>query len=679
MNVTKLNPRVKIMHSILLLSLFALAVPSAEKPLADALVLWPKTAIDTDPKLAGAQMLPKELAGKAMSVSVKLRTSAAGAPVKIIGWKGRGDRPAVRLFSEQAKSNLFLRAELSTDARNRPLQLSVPFQSLGVSESQLLVLRYSGARLELFADGVLVDEEWPLGSLLPAESGLEIGAAVEQVAIWNRALSDDEVLQLSGGREGLSAREQNMLGRQLPIGQYWKPRGFNVHVGDCMPFFHQGRFHLFYLFDRRHHASKWGLGAHQWAHVSTTDLRQWEHHPMAISITDQMEGSICTGSTFFHEDVYYAFYAVRMSDGSPAQLCAATSTDGVHFKKNPPLATLKEPYQPGPGRDPVVFRHPATGLFHMLVTTELANPPVPGRGGCLAQLVSPDLKKWEQREPFLVPGYPGQPECPDYFLWNGWYYLVFSNDGVARYRMSRGPLGPWLRPVVDVFDGPRTGVLKTAAFTGDRRIGAAFLVSPDGYGGELIFREVFQHPDGTLGTRWPAELVPPADELLSLTIVPLTSGVSGDAKKLGLNAPQDLVMASLASAPREFLLRARVNPGTNASWFGLRIGATKDGRGGHEIRFEPRREKMGLRPSRSSTVDENESTSIYDVTGLGQSFELEVIVRGEIVDVCVDKRRTLAARIPAMEGGHIFAFAQNAEVIFENLELRPLLNGEPRR
>jgi hypothetical protein len=613
-----------------------------------------------------------QIAGKAMTLSVKLRKSALDAPASIIGWKRPANLPAVRLFCDQVKSNLFLRAELSTDAKDRPLQLSLPREALGVEEGHVIVLRYSGARLELFADGVLVDEEWPLGSLPRADSGLEIGPAVQQAAIWNRALSDDEMQQLSGGRDALAEREWRMLGPELPIGQYWRPRGFNAHVGDCMPFFHEGRFHLFYLFDRRHHASKWGLGAHQWAHVSTTDLRQWEHHPLAISITDEMEGSICTGSTFFHGGIYYAFYAVRMSDGSPAPLCAATSKDGVRFNKNPPLATLKEPYQPGPGRDPVVFQHPTTKLFHMLVTTELANPPVPGRGGCLAQLVSPDLQHWEQREPFLIPGYPGQPECPDYFVWNNWYYLVFSNDGVARYRMARRPLGPWLRPKVDVFDGPRTGVLKTAAFTGDRRIGAAFLTSPAGYGGELIFREVFQHPDGSLGTRWPAELVPETSASLSLTLQPLTSGVSGDAAKLKLNAPQGLVVASLASAPRDFLLRTRVHPGTNFSYFGLRIGAAKSGRGGHELRFEPRREKVGLRPARSSTVAENELTSIYDVTGLEQPFDLELIVKGEIVDVCVDKRRTLAARLPDREGDQVFAFAQNAEVTFENVELRPL-------
>ena len=184
-----------------------------------------------------------------------------------------------------------------------------------------------------------------------------------------------------------------------------------------MPFFHDGRFHLFYLFDRHHHASKWNLGAHQWAHASTLDLVHWEQHPMAVPITDESEGSICTGSVFFHEGVYYAFYAVRTCDGSPAPLHAATSADGIHFTKNPAIARLSAPYTGGSARDPIVFREQSTGLFHMLLTSSLKSPAIANRGGCLAHLVSQDLKSWEQREPFLVPGYPGEPECPDYFEW----------------------------------------------------------------------------------------------------------------------------------------------------------------------------------------------------------------------------------------------------------------------
>jgi beta-fructofuranosidase len=355
----------------------------------------------------------------------------------------------------------------------------------------------------LLADGVLVDEEWPIGSLLAAEGPVQIGSAwrgrVRQVAVWNRALADDEMLRLSGGREGLADRERRILGPQLPIGQGWSPRGINTHVGDCMPFFHAGRFHLFYLFDRHNGHSKWGLGAHQWAHASTTDLVNWKHHPLAIGITQESEGSICTGSVFFHAGTYHAFYSVRMADLSASPLCVATSEDGLHFTKHPPFAYLTAPYKPEPARDPVVFREEATGLFHLLATTSLVASPVADRGGCLAHLVSRDLKRWEQREPFIVTGYPGEPECPDYFAWHGWYYLIFSHQGIARYRMSRGPLGPWQVPAVDTFEDPEAKVMKTAAFTGDRRIGVAFMPpAHDIYAGKLVFREILQRADGSL-------------------------------------------------------------------------------------------------------------------------------------------------------------------------------------
>ena len=109
------------------------------------------------------------------------------------------------------------------------------------------------------------------------------------------------------------------------------------------------------------------------------------------------------------------------------------------------------------------------------------------------------------------------PECSDYFYWNGWYYLVYSDPPHATtYRMSRDPLGPWLAPVNDAFDTPMARVFKTAAFTGNRRLAVAFLASlandkDDGgweYAGNAVFRELVQHPDGSLGMKWPVEMVP---------------------------------------------------------------------------------------------------------------------------------------------------------------------------
>lgn len=44
--------------------------------------------------------------------------------------------------------------------------------------------------------------------------------------------------------------------------QYFKPHQENLSVGDCMPFFHNSVFHLFYLLDEDHHCKNDGLVGH---------------------------------------------------------------------------------------------------------------------------------------------------------------------------------------------------------------------------------------------------------------------------------------------------------------------------------------------------------------------------------------------------------------------------------
>jgi len=480
--------------------------PLDEPPFADAVAVWSsaRPVVENDGPT-----------GKALTIWVHLENADRLPVGEMVGWRGLGESWTVRIHCALVAEKPMLVATVMTDVREQPLGLLVPASMLESDSEHVLVFRYAGHRLELWIDGVLADEEWPMGSLRAAVGSMEVGGAmrghVRQVAWWDRALSNQEVMLLSAGSAGRAERERRILGVNIPVGQFWLPRGYNVHVGDCMPFFHDGRFHLFYLRDRRNHGSKWGLGAHEWAHLSTTDLIKWEEHPLAIAITEESEGSICTGSVVFHGGAYHAFYSVRMADGSAAPLCVATSEDGINFVKQPPLAHLTAPYQSQPARDPLVFFDALAGRCHMLVTTSLASPAVAGRGGCLARLVSDDLRQWEQCEPFLVTDLASEPECPDYFAWRGWYYLIFSLQGVAHYRMSRHPLGPWQKPGHDIFDGPDARVMKTAAFTGDRRIGVAFVPrARDVYGGRVIFRELTQRPDGSLATHWPPELKPSA-------------------------------------------------------------------------------------------------------------------------------------------------------------------------
>lgn len=72
---------------------------------------------------------------------------------------------------------------------------------------------------------------------------------------------------------------------------------------------------------------------------TSSDLKSWRHHPIAIGIDENWEKSICTGSVTFDGKQYYAFYATRLitqDDQINEQLSYAVSKDGLTFKKQKP-------------------------------------------------------------------------------------------------------------------------------------------------------------------------------------------------------------------------------------------------------------------------------------------------------------------------------------------------------
>lgn len=453
--------------------------------------------------------------------------------------------------------------------------------------------------------------------------------------------------------------------------QYFKPAEGDRFVGDCMPFFHDGTFHLFYLLDEGHHRLQGGLGGHQWAHATTADLIRWTHHPLAISITEEWEASICTGSVFFYEGTFYAFYATRMPDWTQ-HLGLATSQDGIRFQKTKPnpFASPPKGYSPYHFRDPVVFRDDQTGFFHMLVTAWLKDYPIPDRAGCLAHLVSSDLRNWETKEPFLIPGLPGPPECPDYFEWDAWHYLIFSNGLVPHYRLSHHPFGPWTRPKVDTLDGALSRVMKTAPFTGNRRFGVAWLGTREGdkddgkpqWAGNAVFREIIQHADGSLGASFLPEMVPGSGTPLDAQFTAVTPGVAGNGRRIRMEAMEGLAVGMYADLPQNVHITAEVVPRAPSALFGLRLRGTGQFEDGYNLRFRPYESQVDLH-----------NESIFSVEGLDQPFSLDVILKHDIIDVCIDKRRCLINRCPERRGDRLFLFCQDGDVAFEAIDVAPLL------
>lgn len=449
----------------------------------------------------------------------------------------------------------------------------------------------------------------------------------------------------------------------------YKPEG-SFFVGDCMPFYHEDVFHLYYLLDENHHQGKGGLGGHQWAHVSSRDLVEWQHHPLALPISEDWEASICTGSVFWYAGVFHAFYATRKPDWTQ-HLSHATSTDGITFTKISPNPFLSPPKGFGifDFRDPFVFCD-ESGLFQMLVTAKLDPYPLFDRGGCLLRLSSSDLYNWNVEDPFFVPGgmpgYRSVPECSDYFYWNGWYYLLFSLGLRTYYRMAKAPFGPWQKPVIDLLDSPLSSVMKTCPIWNKRRIGASFLGTREGdlddgsllWAGNVVFRELIQHEDGTLSTGFVPEMQINSRREARLKKEALSEGVIIEEGHVFLSANQTQEVVAYYPIPSDFKMRCRVTPLSTS----MRLGFGLRGSGRYErqvdLVFEPGLRKVSLA-----------NQVIEGVGDICQPFELSVLFREDIVEACINQSRCIINRLPELQGDRLFLFAEHGSAVFENLHV----------
>lgn len=440
-----------------------------------------------------------------------------------------------------------------------------------------------------------------------------------------------------------------------------------------MPFYHEGVFHFYYLIDEDHHQALGGLGGHQWAHAASSDLVEWRHYPLALAITEAEECSICTGSIFYHGGTFYAFHAVRRPDWTQ-RLGVATSADGITFVKQPVPLHAEPPanYDPVHFRDPGIFYEPESKLFHQLVTASVLDCPIPRLGGCLAHLVSSDLQHWQLQAPFIIPGFDDAPECPDHFEWNGWYYLVFSSHGLAHYRMARSPLGPWQRPAYDLLDGPWARVMKTAAYHDNRRLGAAWIGTrlddkDNGrfrWGGHAVFRELVQNADGTLGTKFPPEMVDalvPVDSVplslpTALPVVGQTEGVTLEVGRIHLQAGEGTAALAFADLPLNARIRLMVLPVESPACIGVRLRESAPFEGGVVLQLLGERQRVELYDA-----------ALDPVIGLDGPCMLDIVLKDELIDVCVNERYCLINRCPEQKGRGLTLFCQAGTVVFEGV------------
>lgn len=440
--------------------------------------------------------------------------------------------------------------------------------------------------------------------------------------------------------------------------QYFKPAG-NLFVGDCIPFAHNNTYYLYWLLDSGHHSALGGLGGHQWALSTSTDLKTWKHYPVVLGIDEDWEKSICTGSVVYYKNKFYAFYATRLIDADGKvneQLSYAISDDGIHFNKQKPNPF----YTSAPGYSKRNFRDPKVsvdekGVFHLFVSSAKEGSPTHD-DGALVHLSSSDLKNWTVLDP-LTYGEVDVPECPDYFQWKGWYYLVYGQGGNTYYLKSKNKYGPWEWPRYQALNEDWVNVAKTAEFTNGRRIVAGWIPNKRNnedngreiFGGNIVLRELGQEADGTLNTFFPPE-----------TALATGAPVINETNKI-IDAPDGMKAFFFENIPVNCVISFDVEQLGSLAEFGLYLRSDKNAASSYKLDFSPQNRMVGLG-----------ETHITAVEGLEKRIKVQVVMKDDMIDVSVDGKRCIDNRLYQKKGNYTGFFAKHGKLRFNSIKIAPL-------
>lgn len=465
--------------------------------------------------------------------------------------------------------------------------------------------------------------------------------------------------------------------------------------GDPIPFYHSGVHHVFYL-----HSSK----TMSWYHLASRDLVHWEELAPAI-LADEEDGMIATGSIVEKDGVFYAFYSTASAkDIGPGReaVRVATSRDLVQWTKQagPPLLLLRRDV-PEVGtydslanwRDPNVFWNPQAAEWWLAIAAHEKTEPAYPYAGAVALATSKDMRSWKvRREPLLATREIVASECPDVFpLGSGWAMVYYADT--TRIRLADNPGGPWRRPVNDAPWGLHFQAGKTE-FDGKRRIIHAYLersasdFAEHVYGGCMALpREVFLDEHGAVATRLVPEVIaacredatngkgaqvfmPGKDDPVS--IGPNTVALSA---KLGATA-----LALWKDAPADFFLTADVKLASGAT-LNLLLRGKEQGNPPAHMSASPLDDSYVLSldaHARQVTLTRQNAWNRMPALRVqpldlpaDRTFKLHVMLHGNVLEVFVDDRISLCARVQSPAGALAF-LARDGQASLNNVGIRKI-------
>jgi len=315
-------------------------------------------------------------------------------------------------------------------------------------------------------------------------------------------------------------------------------------VGDVMPFYWKGEYHVFYL------TNPMGNNDVNWEHCSSKDLVNWKEYPPALK-PDKNDpngpegGCMFTGCIVEKDGVFHAWYTSWNPRNPKGRefVSHATSKDLITWTKHPehmiaPDGIHYANHRMRDFRDPQIFWNEEKEEYWMHLLANEAKPQR-GRGRRFGLLTSKDLVKWTQKPSVKLAGGVGGDECPDYFKIGDTHYI----HSCRLYYYSDNINGPYKHPkLMRDLDRPGINAAKRV-WDGKRHVWFG------GWSGGVmpVPREVYAGPDGLLYMK-------PVKEALAVY------------KKTVLDLSGKPLPKGAVDVPRHYLLDAQVKLAPKSSF-----------------------------------------------------------------------------------------------------------------
>jgi len=389
------------------------------------------------------------------------------------------------------------------------------------------------------------------------------------------------------------------------------------NMGDTIPFYHNGQYHVFYL--------TLGLGKTSWDHIVSTDLVHWKQLPTALVSDGAADGpdgeNMFTGCVTEKDGVFHLYYTgwnPRNRQGRE-WIMHATSTDLVKWTKHPEHGFRADgvQYFNRDFRDPYVFWNDKDKAWWMILNTTAAKTDVAGVG----RLRSEDLIHWKQQPPLafdppLPKGETGTPECPDLFRIGQYWYLLYTRQ-VQNIRRSKDILGPYRPCEPFALDGSIL-LCGKRMFDGKRHI----YVGPVGGGPYNVMnlpRELYAGPEGQLYQR-------PLEEVTAAFTKTL----------LQFDKPRDVAAGLVLQTPANYMLQCSVQLDPQAT-LAINMRQQPGPSGGYTLNLHPKSQEAdlsgpGFRENRRCALD------------TGKPFKVQAFVEGSIIECFINDQVAVTCR-----------------------------------